>query len=880
MDELFVFGYGCKIFRDDEKAMYIEEKRHLIPWMGDDKLMIDRYDGRGHLYDLNKYDASNVTHEPWMQMESERALEAACDEERYLELHVDLAEQAVYEEEEWKRYYESLGGDSYKAMGFNYDYDGTGAHGMPPGYDQEVEDTFVPPAELAIPDNMEIPRSDKENVIIEKTAKFIAEHGAQMEIMIKAKQKDNPQFEFMEHDHPINLYFKHMVKMIKTGKYNPVQAPKPNPPEKQDSSYDDNDEEHHGYLHPSLMSSITMTAPSKPVPKPVVRVHETPYGDLIKSVTKSMRNDVQQNSDQPENTTPPLAPPPLPPFMAQDVYGPSQKKLPPPPGLEPVTLPNPGFPHSSDHEVLSGHEQQGFSKKNTSKKHIQGEITVMGPQIVPPAPDIQPIIDRMALYVAKNGVDFETVVKSKNDTRFDFLNPGHMHYAYYDFRKRLHLEELEQEKSEDDDRQNSSKGVSFKLKTKEQENTQLDKRKAFDYESTDDEDEEDKKVKEGHQSPSEPRDPVVPTEKPNQTTQEDIEKKKAEEKLKDRLALAAREKLAQASKEEQIKAERKRKAAMFITLLKSGNQAAGATDDKPDVTVGDAGSGPPSRTSSRPCTPYDLLSGKTSPDRPVSPGETTAPPPTSENQTAKAKGSLPRAYYGIPASMRRFPRSPTPPSSYSRGWRSRSRSRSPRRFPRGSSPMRWSDRSPRRFDRSSTSRRASPSPPRSFSGRSKSPGFDRRKARSKRSRSRSPKRSKRSPSHSKSKKKKHKKSRSKSRSPRRKTKSKESSHGDAKSKDPVTVIDLEPVNKGSNSACDDNSRGSNGVRHTNSLADCTSYEQVLTAASMIRGGNVSAKVDTSRPFSQVSDEKISKVKAMLKASRKAILKEEGVDLDL
>lgn len=64
----------------------------------------------------------------------------------------------------------------------------------------------------------------------------------------------------------------------------------------------------------------------------------------------------------------------------------------------------------------------------------------MGPQIVPPAPDIQPIIDRMALYVAKNGVDFETVVKSKNDSRFDFLNPGHMHYAYYDFRKRLHLE--------------------------------------------------------------------------------------------------------------------------------------------------------------------------------------------------------------------------------------------------------------------------------------------------------------------------------------------------------------------------------------------------------------------------------------------------------
>ena len=34
---LLVFGYGCKIFRDDERA--VEE--NLIPWMGTD-LTIDR----------------------------------------------------------------------------------------------------------------------------------------------------------------------------------------------------------------------------------------------------------------------------------------------------------------------------------------------------------------------------------------------------------------------------------------------------------------------------------------------------------------------------------------------------------------------------------------------------------------------------------------------------------------------------------------------------------------------------------------------------------------------------------------------------------------------------------------------------------------------
>ena len=43
-EELFLFGYACRLFRDDEKALHIDQGKHLIPWMGDDKLKIDRYD--------------------------------------------------------------------------------------------------------------------------------------------------------------------------------------------------------------------------------------------------------------------------------------------------------------------------------------------------------------------------------------------------------------------------------------------------------------------------------------------------------------------------------------------------------------------------------------------------------------------------------------------------------------------------------------------------------------------------------------------------------------------------------------------------------------------------------------------------------------------
>jgi hypothetical protein len=57
--------------------------------------------------------------------------------------------------------------------------------------------------------------------------------------------------------------------------------------------------------------------------------------------------------------------------------------------------------------------------------------------IIPPPPDLQPIIDKMAEYVARNGTDFENTVKNKNDVRFEFLNEGHVFFTYYTFKRTI-----------------------------------------------------------------------------------------------------------------------------------------------------------------------------------------------------------------------------------------------------------------------------------------------------------------------------------------------------------------------------------------------------------------------------------------------------------
>ena len=41
-DGLLVFGYGCKLFRDDDTARRVNRGETLIPWQGDKSLMIDR----------------------------------------------------------------------------------------------------------------------------------------------------------------------------------------------------------------------------------------------------------------------------------------------------------------------------------------------------------------------------------------------------------------------------------------------------------------------------------------------------------------------------------------------------------------------------------------------------------------------------------------------------------------------------------------------------------------------------------------------------------------------------------------------------------------------------------------------------------------------
>lgn len=123
---------------------------------------------------------------------------------------------------------------------------------------------------------------------------------------------------------------------------------------------------------------------------------------------------------------------------------------------------------------------------------------------VPPK-EMQVIIDKMASYVAKNGRDFETIVQSKKDPRFSFLNSTHNFHAYYQHKVRQYgnLDRpvaLDDRNSKNDDnlklKDEQSKGklapVCFSIKKPKESETVIEKSALPVEESSDEEGKEDK----------------------------------------------------------------------------------------------------------------------------------------------------------------------------------------------------------------------------------------------------------------------------------------------------------------------------------------------------------------------------------------------------
>ncbi|KAL1480199.1 hypothetical protein MTO96_051240 [Rhipicephalus appendiculatus] len=300
---------------------------------------------------------------------------------------------ALYEEE-LKRLNVALNADgTYKETAFSYDSENSGLESQ--DAQDEAEVPFKAPRGLHIP--VSVPT-----------------HGAQMEILVKTKQAGNPQFAFLSFDHPLNVYYRFLVEQIKCGTYVPVEEPTGN----EDS---DDDDDH--YLHPSLFAA---SAPAVPVAVSKVFLskegEENAYSQLIRNLKPQL--------DSPSGAAHRALPRTL------------QKG--PITALRMATLMVQAMKGTEHLKTVQCHPHllQAWSPSSFQHKLCLRAMRYHHP------PDVQPIIDKMAIYVAKNGEDFETIVKSKGDKRFEFLLPDHEYHQYYLHKKQTYLNERAQQQQQ------------------------------------------------------------------------------------------------------------------------------------------------------------------------------------------------------------------------------------------------------------------------------------------------------------------------------------------------------------------------------------------------------------------------------------------------
>ena len=133
--------------------------------------------------------------------------------------------------------------------------------------------------------------------IIERTAVFVAKQGKQMEILVKAKQSGNPQFDFLLMDNWLNPYYKHVLKYVTEGKYIPEipKQPSPEPQEEaeQTESEDESDGEYelHPLLQASLHKKIVRSQPSSASSSPLPDTLGNKFSHTFALITGSSSSD-------------------------------------------------------------------------------------------------------------------------------------------------------------------------------------------------------------------------------------------------------------------------------------------------------------------------------------------------------------------------------------------------------------------------------------------------------------------------------------------------------------------------------------------------------------------------------------------------------------
>ncbi|KAD3067078.1 hypothetical protein E3N88_34958 [Mikania micrantha] len=189
-----IYGRHALLFDDDISAAFVNSDDALVEW---NSLLIDRYDVR-HL--LSGPPPSRRRRN--LPASHSSSADADLDYERYLDLPPPSEEEEEYANPE------PVG--AFSAVPFSYAND-KDSNDQKTAEPEPEAPKFHPP--FPVPDRLvqNLPPSEKVHQIIARTALFVCKNGGQSEIILRVKQGDNPTFGFLMLDHHLHPYFRFLV---------------------------------------------------------------------------------------------------------------------------------------------------------------------------------------------------------------------------------------------------------------------------------------------------------------------------------------------------------------------------------------------------------------------------------------------------------------------------------------------------------------------------------------------------------------------------------------------------------------------------------------------------------------------------------------------
>eukprot|EP00803_Ostreobium_quekettii_P001540 evm.model.scf_347.13 EVM.evm.TU.scf_347.13 scf_347:93991-97290(+) len=433
-----VFGLPATLHQNGELAAYFNEGRGLVPHpgdageMGSGMNMMDRYDARLLLEDLSA--ANKVARRGEVEA---REAENATEEDINFERYRDMAAEGGDSED-------GRGGDRVEVaaehaacntVGRGYGAGGArvveGIHtgsardeGLVAGARRE-DAAFVPT--FPIPESLKgsLPTTQRMHKLISQTANFVRDAGGQVEVVLRVKQANNPNFRFLMPDTPLFEYYRWVLEN------NPKKATTESKDEQNLStpsapvSFDRNDASE---LAPERKDSAVS------IPNALALLRG--YSSTSMDEETEPRTPVEQGHQEFESRVLEAPGPGAKPLETSEEVTPQVEQC----GSDNSDCNAKDAMHSSAEVGGMGTEVEDAGAEECdsgpdSEPGVPGadDVPLMHLQGVEPPPETKAIMDKLVKFVKKHGTRFERVVQKKEraNPKFGFMLPWHQHHWMY-----------------------------------------------------------------------------------------------------------------------------------------------------------------------------------------------------------------------------------------------------------------------------------------------------------------------------------------------------------------------------------------------------------------------------------------------------------------